>query len=333
MDQRLLRIRVYAALIIGFAALFVLSLAIGPVSMAPAEALAALTGGGDEVARIIVQEIRLPRTILAATIGATLGLGGAALQGLLRNPLAEPGLIGTSNAAALGAVIVIYYGLARSWPPALPAAAVAGALSALFLVLGLAGRRSGVMSLILAGLAVSMLASSLIALALSLSPNYFATLEITFWLLGSLADRSMQHVGMAVPLMVLGWALLVWDRRGLDGLSLGEDTAQSLGVSVSAVRYRLVTGLALSVGAAVAVSGAIGFIGLIVPHIVRPWVGFQPSKVLLPAGLLGAVMLTAADILVRVIPTAQELNLGVVTALLGVPFFLNLLIRARQRFE
>ncbi|MEM7442867.1 MAG: iron ABC transporter permease [Pseudomonadota bacterium] len=325
----------YAWLIAGLSLVtllaFLISLSVGP---APVGLGTLLTVGGtpaEATAAIIFYEIRLPRAILGLAIGAALGLSGAALQGLLRNPLAEPGIVGISGCAALGAVAVFYSGLAITWPLALPFGGLVGAFVAVLLLYGLAGREASVTTLILAGIALSALAGALTALALSLSPNPFALAEIVFWLLGSLADRSMVHVALAVPFVVVGGALLLTSGRGLDGLSLGEEAAQSLGISTARLGLIVVVGTALAVGASVAVSGAIGFVGLVVPHLIRPLVGYRPGKLLVPSALGGAALLLLADSLVRVIGTGQELKLGVVTALIGAPFFLALIVSYRRR--
>ncbi len=292
---------------------------------------AGLPGGAIET--IIFDQIRLPRTILAVAVGATLGLSGAALQGLLRNPLAEPALIGASPAAAFGAALAFYFGLAQVTPFALPLAGMAGAGASVAMLYALAGRDTSMLSLVLAGVAVSSFAGALTALALNLAPSPFAALEIAFWLLGSLADRALADVWLTVPIMAAGWALLLATRRALDALSLGEEVAQSLGIDLGRTRLCLVAGVALSVGAAVSVSGAIGFVGLVVPHLLRPFVGHQPGRLLVPSALGGAVLVLAADICVRAISTGVELKLGVVTALVGAPFFLWLVLRTRREMR
>lgn len=306
------------------------SLALGSVPLAPARVLAALAGRGDPVATAIVIELRLPRTILGLAVGAMLGLAGAALQGYLRNPLAEPSVLGASNAAALGAVGAIYFGLAELHPAVLPVLAIAAALVSLALLFTLAGKSESPLTLILAGIAVSTLAGAAISLALNLSPNPFAAMEIMTWLLGSLENRSFQHVWIALPCIAVGAALLLFDGRALDALTLGEDGARALGADLRATRLRLLLGVAIGVGGAVAVSGSIGFVGLIVPHLVRPLTDRSPSAILLPSALAGAVLLTFADIGVRLIPSTNELKLGVVTAFLGVPVFLAYLMRERR---
>jgi iron complex transport system permease protein len=306
------------------------SLALGAVSLTPARVLAAMAGNGDPVAQTIVLELRLPRAVLGLAVGAMLGLSGAVLQGYLRNPLAEPSVLGASNAAALGAVAAIYFGLAEWHPVILPLMAIAAGLIALLLLFALAGRSESPLTLILAGIAISTLASAGTSLALNLSSNPFAAMEIMTWLLGSIENRSATHVWIALPCIVAGIALLLFDGHALDALSLGEDGARSLGVNLGRTRVRLMLGVAIGVGGAVAVSGSVGFVGLIVPHLVRPFTDRSPSAVLVPSMLGGAVLLTLADILVRIIPTSGELKLGVVTAFLGVPVFLVYLLRERR---
>ena len=310
--------------------LMIASFMIGPSALSPAAVWGALMAPDASPSAIIVQEIRLPRTLLAVMVGASLGLAGAALQGLLRNPLAEPGIIGASSAAAFGAALVFYFGLAGASMVALPIAGMAGALLAVGLLFVLAGRDASPLSLVLAGVAISSFASALTALAINLASSAYAALEITFWLLGSLSDRSMAHVVVSAPAMVVGWVLMLSCARPLSVLGLGEDTAVSLGVSIAALRLRLVLGVALAVGAAVSVSGAIGFVGLIVPHLLRPAVGHEPGRLLGVSMLGGAALVLTADIAVRMLSSGIEIRLGVVTALIGAPFFLALLMQWRR---
>jgi iron complex transport system permease protein len=312
------------------AVLAFLSLFLGHAYLPPADVVRGLFGGGDTAA-IVVQDIRLPRMLLAVTIGAALGLGGAALQGLMRNPLAEPGVTGISAAASLGAVGAMYYGLASVWPYALPLLAMAGAGFATGFLLWVSAR-GGILSLILAGVALSSLCAALTSVALNLSPNPYAASEIVYWLLGSLKDRSMQDAMLAAPFVALGCAIVLAFGRKLDALSLGDDAAVSMGVNPNHLAAWIVTGVALAVGASVAAAGAIGFVGLIVPHVLRPWVGHQPSALLLPSALGGAALLTAADIAVRLIPSPNELMLGVMTAVIGAPFFFWLIFRNRSEW-
>lgn len=309
---------------------FVLSLVTGPAAISFFDSLDALLTGRAGAASIVMQEIRLPRAILGVLIGATLGLSGAALQGYLRNPLAEPGLLGISASASLGAVLAIYTGLSALFSFALPLMALVGAVGAVLLVQALAGRGASTITLILAGVAVTSFAGAMTSLALNLSPNPFAALEIVFWMLGSLKDRSMTHVWLALPFILAGWFMLFQVGRALDALTLGEASAASLGYRLDRVQALVVFGTAASVGAATSVAGAIGFIGLVVPHILRPLVGAQPSRLLLASALGGAVVLLAADVSVRIIAPERDLKLGVLTALIGAPFFLWL-IHKQQR--
>lgn len=306
------------------------SLVVGPAPIPLGGVIGALTGHADPVMSDIVLNLRAPRAVLALLIGAMLGLSGAGLQGLLRNPLADPAVIGTSNAAALGAVVALYFGIAKAFPIALPVLAVIGALIGLVALLPITRRGEGASTLILAGVAISALAGAGVSLALNLAPNPYAVSEIAFWLLGSLTDRSFQHVALAAPLILVGAGLILWQARALDSLTLGEDAARSLGFDLDRVRIMLVAGVALGVGAAVAVSGSIGFIGLIAPHLVRPFTDGRPSRVLIPAALAGAVLLSLADLVVRLVPTPTELRLGVVTAFLGAPVFILVLLRGRR---
>lgn len=306
------------------------SLGTGPVKLSPLTVLDALFGGGSDVQQIIVREIRLPRAILALAIGAILGLSGAALQGLLRNPLASPSLFGAPQSAAFGAVLMISLGWAdvRSW--ALPVAGITMAFLSVFVLLGIAGRNAGLLLLILAGLAISSLAGAATALVMNLSPNPFAALEIAFWLLGSLEDRSFRHVTLALPFIVAGAIILMSQRSAFRALSLGEETAQSLGVNVSRLRLLVILGVALGVGGAVAVTGTIGFIGLIAPHLMRPIIGHDPARLLIPSALTGSALLLAADIAVRLVPSTTDIKVGVLTSIIGVPFFLYLIMRERR---
>jgi len=312
------------------AVLFALSLLLGPAGLGAGESLAALLAGRGEAAVLVMREIRLPRAVLALMVGASLGLSGAALQGLLRNPLAEPGLVGVTGMAALGAVLSLQTGLAAAFALALPLAALAGAALSVVVMLALAGPRGGTLTLILAGIALGAMAGAGTALVLNLSPNPFAAMEIMFWMMGSLADRSLTHLWLALPFTLLGWALIATTGRGLAALSLGEDAAVSLGIDLRALRLRLVLGVAACVGAATAVAGAIGFVGLVAPHLLRPLVGGHPGRLLPASALGGAALVLAADIAVRVIAPERDLKLGVLTALVGAPFFLSLIWRSRR---
>ena len=283
---------------------------------------------GDDPRALIITQLRLPRTLLAAIVGAGLGSSGAAMQGYLRNPLADPGLFGVSAAAALGAVLSLYFGFTQPW--LLPAFALVGAAVAMALLALLVGRSGSIIVFTLAGVIIASLAGSLTALAVSLAPTPFATTQIITWLMGALTDRSWADVALALPLTALGLAFLASTGAALDALTLGEAAARSMGVDPQALQRRIIIGVALCVGAGVAAAGVIGFVGLIVPHLVRPLAGHRPAAVLWPSAIGGALLVVLADSLVRVAPTVSELRLGIAMSLLGGPFFLVLLQRLKR---
>jgi iron complex transport system permease protein len=319
-----------AALLVALAGVFVASLLTGEVWLTPAAIYRGLwLAPRPDLAGLIVLDLRLPRALLACLVGGTLGLSGAVLQGITRNPLAEPGLLGVSAGAALGAVVAIYFGIATVSTLLTPVLGLAGALGACLLTFAL-GRNGGTIALVLAGSAVSALAAALISLALNLAPNVYAAYEIMSWLMGSLADRSWSHVGLVLPFILAGCALLAVLGRALDALSLGDQQAASLGIDLPRLHAQAIVGTALAVGAATSVSGAISFIGLVAPHLVRPLVRHQPSRTLLPAALLGALLLLCADIATRLLPVGPGLKVGVLTSLVGTPFFFWLVVRLRK---
>lgn len=278
----------------------------------------------------IVMELRLPRAVLALLVGGGLGAAGAAMQGYLRNPLADPGLFGIAPGAALGAVLSLWTGYAaQGWT--LPAFALIGAATAMALLALIAGRSGSVILFTLAGMMVASLAGALMSLAISLAPTPFALSEIVTWLMGALADRSWTDVWIAAPLCLAGIAVLAFAGRALDALTLGEMAARSLGVDPARLRWLMIAGIGLTVGGSVAVAGIIGFVGLIVPHLMRPLTDGRPSQLLVPSALAGALLLLVADCLCRVLPLAGgELRLGIALSLLGAPFFLRLLLRLRK---
>jgi iron complex transport system permease protein len=278
---------------------------------------------------LIIAELRMPRTVLALLIGAALGLSGAAMQGYLRNPLADPGLFGISSGAALGAVVSLYFGYTAS-ALVLPCFALAGAALAMLLLALLAGRSGSLVLFALAGMILSSIAGSLTALAISLAPTPFVASDIVTWLLGALTDRSWQDVGLTLPIVLAGGALLACAARSLDALTLGEQAARSMGVQPGRLQWLIVLGVGACVGASVAAAGIIGFVGLMVPHMVRPFAGARPSAILLPSALAGALLVLLADSLVRLAPTVSELRLGIAMSILGGPFFLVMLIRMRR---
>jgi iron complex transport system permease protein len=317
-----LRERVSYGALTGYLLLLVIVLAVGSLSIGYAsidlqQAAADALQGRPSLGALVLIELRIPRMLLGAVVGFSLGVAGAAMQGLLRNPLAEPGITGVSGMAALGAVIVFYFGLA-------------GAAVATFMLYGIAGQGAGTMTLILAGVAINSFAGALTSLALNLAPNPYAAAEIVYWLLGSLADRSLEYVWLVLPPMAVGWTMLIMTGPALDSLTLGEDTAASMGFNLGRLRMQLIAGTALCVGSAVAVTGAVAFVGLVVPHLLRPWVRQQPGKLLLVSGLGGAVLTLLADIAVRSLPIQPELKLGVVMAIIGAPFLFSLIWRLRS---
>jgi len=280
-------------------------------------------------ALIILTELRLPRAVLALVLGAGLGAAGAAMQGYLRNPLADPGLFGIAPGAALGAVLSFWTGLAGT-PWVLPLFALLGAGGAMALLALVAGRTGSALLFTLAGMIIASLAGALMSLAISLSPTPFAMSEIVTWLMGALADRSWQEVWFAAPLTLGGIALLLRAGRSLDALTLGEAAARSLGVDPRHLQWLMIGGVGLTVGAGVAAAGIIGFVGLIVPHLLRRYTDGRPSQLIVPSALAGALLLLVADVLCRILPLQSELRLGIALSLLGAPFFLALLLKMRK---
>ncbi len=330
MDDRTASARATAVLAAAALVFAALSFATGPSHLEWGDLLRGLfTGKG--AAGIIAREIRAPRAALALVVGAALGASGAALQGLFRNPLAEPGITGVSACAGLGAVIALYFGIAAAHPLALPAFAIAGALVAALILYALARANAGALALVLAGVAISSLAAALTAFALSLARNPYAMAEMVLWLMGSLKDRTIADLAFAAPLVAIGTGVLASAARALDALTLGEDAASSLGVNVLATRIRVIAGVALATGAATAVAGSIAFVGLVVPHLLRPFYGYAPGRLILPSALGGAALVSIADVAVRAVsPPSGELLLGVFTAMIGAPFFLWLILHLRS---
>lgn len=305
------------------------SFLLGPTELSPSALLQGLFDG-QGTAGIVAQEIRLPRALLALVVGAALAGSGAALQGLFANPLAEPGVTGVTASAGLGAVVALYFGLVSIHPLTLPACAIAGALVSAAVLYTLSKSGAGALALVLAGVAIASFATALMALALSLAKNPYAMSEMVRWMMGSLKDRTLNDLFYAVPLTVVGLALLLSAGRGLDALTLGEEAAASLGINVAAIRGRVVLGVALATGAATAAAGAVSFVGLVVPHLLRPLYGHQPSRLILPSALGGAALVAGADVALRLVAPDEQLLLGVVTALFGAPFFLWLIFKMRR---
>lgn len=307
----------------------VASCIVGVTPIALDQILASLVGAGDVQTSLIIWQIRMPRAIAAMGVGMALGASGAALQGLLRNPLAEPGVLGVSAMASLFATVVIYWGLVEVSVWMLPAAAILGALLATALLVFLAPRVNSIVTLILVGVGISSLAGAFMALLLNLAPNPFTLSDMINWMQGSVANRSFADLAFAAPFWVLGSIVLMLASPGLRALALGEEVASAVGLNVGRSRSLIVFGSAVLTGAAVSVAGAVGFVGIIAPHLVRPLVGYDPAKALVPSALLGGLILVLADVVARLAPTEQELKLGVVAALLGAPIFI--MIAARRR--
>ncbi|MGP1274896.1 MAG: FecCD family ABC transporter permease [Caulobacterales bacterium] len=287
------------------------------------------SGEAGELARVLVLEIRLPRILAAFGVGAALGLAGAGLQGLLRNPLADPGVLGVSGASALGAVIAVYFNLAALSVWALPGLAIVMALGVTALLYVLGASSVSTTRLVLVGVGLSSLAGSLMALLMNLAPNPFSLSDLVNWLLGSVANRSFADLGFALPFWIAGCVLVLLAARGLRALTLGEDGARAIGADVARVRLLVITGSALLTGASVAVAGIIGFVGIVAPHLVRPLVRHDPAALLVPSALLAGSMLVLADTFVRVLPFAIEMKLGVAAALVGAPVFIWIAARTR----
>ncbi len=305
---------------------------LGSTPMAADRVLAALFGGGQAGDAIIIWQIRLPRALAALTVGFALGISGAALQGLLRNPLAEPGVLGVSASAALGATFVLYWGLAGA-AFMVPIAAILGALAATSLIALAALKTRSVVTLILIGVGLSSFAGAAMSLLMNFAPNPFALSDMVNWMLGSVSNRSLNDLTLAAPFMALGVGILVFSRRGLSALTLGEEAAEGLGLDLKRQRLLVVIGAGLATGAAVSLAGAIGFVGIIAPHAVRPFVRHDPALTLLPAGLLGGLLLIVADIAVRLLPTTSELKLGVVAALIGAPAFVWIAMQRGAQYD
>lgn len=306
---------------------------LGSTPLGAERVLAALLGMADSGDRTVVWAIRLPRALAAFLVGAALGISGAALQGLLRNPLAEPGVLGVSAAAALAATFSIYYGIATAASWLLPVAAILGALAATAVIALAALRTQSVVTLILVGVGLSSFAGAAMSLLVNLAPNPFSLSDMINWMLGSVANRSFHEIGLALPFMAAGAVLLLATRRGLSALTLGEEAASGIGLDLARQRILTVLGAGLATGASVALAGAIGFVGIVAPHLVRPLVGHDPARSLVPSALLAGLILVLADIGVRVAPGQAELRLGVVAALIGAPAFIWIAMRRRPLHE
>ena len=319
-----------------------LSVTLGPVSIPVSHVTAiVLSPLGVELAsytrteELVVEQIRLPRIVVGMLVGMALGTAGATMQGLFRNPMADPGIIGVSAGGAAGAVLSIALGLNRLFFLALPTFAFLGALGATFLVYGIAmtGGRFSMATLLLAGVAVSAFLGAVISAVLVMVPANETLREILFWLAGGLDARSWEHARLAAPMILGGMALILVFSRDLNLLMLGDDDARSMGVRVGAVRTLLIAAAAMVTGVAVAVSGTIAFVGLVVPHMLRLVVG-PDHRVLIPVSAVGGgLFLVVADMIARTIIQPAEFRVGIVTALVGAPFFIFLLVRNKRQAE
>ena len=306
---------------------------LGSTPMEVTRVIAAFLGQGTAADTIVIWEIRLPRAITAFVVGAALGVSGAALQGLLRNPLAEPGVLGVTATSSLFATFSLYYGFAAASAYLLPIYAIVGALAATALLAAAAIRIKSVVTLILIGVGLSSFAAAAMSLMLNLAPNPFTLSDMLNWLLGSVANRSFADLQFAMPFMLIGLAILFFSRRGLSALTLGEEAASGVGLDLRRQRILVVLGAGLATGASVALAGAIGFVGIVAPHIVRPYVDHDPARSMLPSALLAGLILVLADIGVRLLPTTSELKLGVVAALIGAPAFAWIAMQRRVTYD
>ena len=314
-------------LVAGALLLLLVSLAIGQIPLSFGNILHGLLGKADNSISLILFDIRLPRSIAALSIGIVLGASGAALQGLLRNPLAEPGILGISASAAFGATTALYFGYGALSPIIVPLAAISAALLATGLMSIAAVRARGVASLILVGVGLSSLAGALMSLLLNFAPNPFSLADMVRWMLGSVANRSVDDLLYTLPLMLIGLIFLLVKRRALSALSLGEETAHGLGVSLKRTRLFIILGAGIASGASVALGGAIGFVGMVAPHLVRPLTGYDPGRAVIPSALVGGMMVLGADMIVRLLPTPVELQLGVIIAIIGAPLFIWIAVK------
>ncbi|MCB9963207.1 MAG: iron ABC transporter permease [Hyphomonas sp.] len=294
----------------------------GTAPLGLGDTASAMFGQGSSAANTIVWEIRVPRAVAALGVGAALGLAGAAMQGLLQNPLAEPGVLGVSAFASLGAVIAIYFGLAGAGSLGVPVAAIAFALLAVVILLFAAGRGANTVTLLLVGVGLSSFAGALMALALNLAPNPWSLSDLVNWMLGTVANRSWADVGGIMPVWIAGVVAVLLAGPGLRAQSLGDETAATLGVDPVRTRWLVIVGTSLLAGGSVAIAGTIGFVGIVAPHAVRPFVRHDPQRILLPSALLAGLLLVLADLAARTLPFAQELKLGVAAALFGAPVFI-----------
>ena len=322
--------RLTLVLVILSVLLIITACMLGSTPMELPRFIAALLGTSSTADSIVIWQIRLPRTLAAFIVGTALGASGAALQGLLRNPLAEPGVLGVTSTASLFATFALYYGFATSSAYLLPIYSIAGALAATTLLAFVATRIKSAVTLILLGVGLSSFSTALMSMLLNLAPNPFSLSDMINWLLGSVANRSFEDLAIVLPFIAIGLTILFATRRGLSALTLGEEAANGVGVDLRSLRIAVVIGSGIATGASVAMAGAIGFVGIVAPHVVRPFVGYDPARTLLPSAVLSGLILVFADIAVRLIPTTTELKLGVVAALIGAPIFVWIAVQRKM---
>ncbi len=315
---------IYGLLICTFIALVGLSLSVGALSWH--ECLKDIP-----LCQMIIQDLRLPRTLLAIIGGASLGLTGAVLQGFLRNPLADPGIMGISSGAAFGAICCLMSGVGLNLY-GVPLAGIVGAAIVAFILVAINKWSSkNSTHTVLGGIILNSLFGALTILILNLSKNPYAHVEALFWLLGSLSHHTYGQILLIMPFTLAGWGILWHYRKALDAFSFGEEVAYTLGFESRTVYKSIILGLALCIGPLVALVGVIGFIGLVVPHMMRSWVGYKPSALLIPSALGGACLVLMADLVVRLLPTGMEMKVGVITSLIGAPFFMYVLLQAHRK--
>jgi iron complex transport system permease protein len=325
--------RLITALSVASVLSIIVACTLGSTPMEFSRVVSALIGQSSAGDNIVIWEIRLPRALAAYVVGAALGASGAALQGLLRNPLAEPGVLGVTATASLSATFALYYGFAATSAYLLPIYAIAGALAATALLAAAAMRIKSVVTLILLGVGLSSFSAAAMSLLLNFAPNPFSLSDMINWLLGSVANRSFEDLKIVMPFVIAGMAILFFSRRGLSALTLGEEAASGVGLNLSRQRIAVVLGAGLATGASVALAGAIGFVGIVAPHLVRPIVAYDPARSLLPSAMLSGLILVVADIGVRLLPTATELKLGVVAAIIGAPAFIWIAVSRRVTYD
>ena len=308
-------------------ALIVLSLCLGPYKINWSQLAYDIAKDNQTIETIVFFELRIPRTIMCILTGVALGTGGAALQTLLRNPLAEPSIIGISSSAALGAVLVMSFQLHLVSLFFMPVGAIIFSMVAASLLVFISRRSHDHVTILLVGVGISLLSGAATSFLLSISDNPYAVNEIVFWMLGSLSNVSNDDLLLAVPFALSGALLILSTAPAQNYFVFGGEVAASSGINVKTLRAKVILGASLGVGGVTAIIGMVGFIGLLSPHIVRPFVGNEPRRTLIWSPVVAAALVLAADIAIRLLPTTNELRLGVVTTLIGAPLFLYVIFK------